>query len=422
MGHTATEKILAKKSGAKEVFPGDIVTCDVDLVLAHSPWIHTDALNAIGGVKRVFDSEKVTLTLGHHVCLPSDERYAEDLVMSRAFAKKYGIRYNYDMGTGNGHIIMIEKGHAYPGGIFVGSDSHCTLYGSVGGYGTAINYDYPEALLSGRTWFKVPRTAQVRMEGDTAKGVCARDVVQYLMHPDVVGADGGLGRTLDFSGTYTHKLSVYQRMIFSLMAMEMGATTGYIEPDEITIDFVRNRAKFPYDVVLNDPDCDYTQVWELDVSTLEPMIGYPPRPSNSKTVKEVEAENIMVNQAFLGGCTGSSVEDFRMAAEVFKGRRVHPDVRLIVVPGTREIAANMRKEGLTEFFEELGAIITPPYCGPCQMVCMGHLGDGEVMIGTHPRNQPGRAGTANVFTYLASPYTVAASAIVGKIVDPRRFL
>ena len=421
MGHTASEKILAKHAGLKEVFPGEIVTCDVDLVFGHSPWINLPALEAIGGVKRVFDGDKVALALGHHVCLPSDERYAEDLVTSRKLVKKYGIKHNYDMGTGNGHIIMVERGHVYPGGLFVGGDSHSTLYGCIGGFGSALSYEYPEALISGKSWFKVPQTVRVIMEGDTAKGVCARDVVQYLMG-DVVGADGALWRTLDFAGSYTHRLSVYQRMIFSLMAAEMGAVTGFIEPDDIVLDFVRNRARYPYEVVLNDPDCEYEKIWEVDVSKIEPMIGYPPRPSNSKTATEVEAEDIKVNQAYLGGCTGSSVEDFRMAAELLRGRSIHPDVRLIVVPGTREIVSVMRKEGLMEFFEDLGAIVTPPYCGPCQMVCMGHLGDGEVMIGTHPRNQPGRAGTANVLTYLASPYTVAASAVAGKIVDPRRFL
>jgi len=188
------------------------------------------------------------------------------------------------------------------------------------------------------------------------------------------------------------------------------------------LDYVRNRAKYPYEVVLNDPDCEYEHVWEVDVSKITPMIGYPPRPSNSKKAEDVEVENIRINQAYLGGCTGSSLEDFSMAAEILRGRAIHPDVRLIVVPGTREIMRQMRKEGLMELFEDMGAIVTPPYCGPCQMVCMGHLGEGEVMIGTHPRNQPGRAGTANVQTYLGSPYTVAASAITGKVTDPRRFL
>jgi len=422
MGHTASEKILAKKAGLKEVFPGETVTCDVDLVFGHSPWINLPALEAVGDVKRVFDGEKVALALGHHVCLPSNEKYAQDLIKARNMVKKYGIKYNYDMGTGNGHIIMIENGHAFPGGFFVGGDSHTTAYGCVGGFGVALAYEYPEALISGKSWITVPETVRVMMEGYTAKGVCARDVAQYLLGDDVIGADGGLTRTIDFAGTYTHRLSVYQRMIFTLLATEMGAVTGYVEPDDIAIDFIRNRAKFPYEVVLNDSDCKYEYIWDVDTGKIEPMIGCPPRPSNTKPVGEVEAEDIRVNQAYIGGCTGSSVEDFRMAYEVLKGRGIHPDVRLIVVPGTREIMMQMRKEGLIEFFEDIGGIVTPPYCGPCQMVCMGHLGDGEVMIGTHPRNQTGRAGKSNILTYLGSPYSVAAAAVAGKIVDPRRYL
>jgi 3-isopropylmalate/(R)-2-methylmalate dehydratase large subunit len=420
MGHTATEKILAKHANVKEVFPGDVVTCDVDLIFAHSPWMIEPYWDEIGGVKRVFNGDRVAFGLGHHVCLPSDERYAQDLVESRAMAKKYGIRHVYDMGTGNGHIIMLEKGHVYPGGLFVGADSHSTIYGAVGGFGTALSYEVPEILLSGKAWFKVPPTMRVNLEGQTPKGVCARDVVQYLM--DIVGAEGALWRSLDFSGSYTRQISVYQRMIFCLMAVEMGAVTGFVEPDDITREFIRDRAKFPFEVVVNDPDCEFEKIWDVDVSSLEPMIGFPPRPSNCAAVAEYEAKNIKVHQAYLGGCTGSSVEDFRMAAEVLRGKSIHPDTRLVVVPGTSEIAVEMRKEGLTALFEDLGAIITPPYCGPCQMVCFGHLGDGEVMIGTHPRNQPGRAGTATVDTYLASPYTVAASAVAGKIVDPRKYL
>ncbi|MFP3156058.1 3-isopropylmalate dehydratase large subunit [Lachnospiraceae bacterium ZAX-1] len=420
MGHTATEKILAKHANVKEVFPGEVVTCDVDLVFAHSPWMISPMWDKMGGAKRVFNGDKVAFGLGHHVCLPSDERYAEDLVISRKVAKDYGIKHVYDMGTGNGHIIMIEKGHVFPGGVFVGADSHSTIYGAVGGFGTALSYEVPEILMSGKAWFKVPKTVRVNLEGQPSKGVCARDVVQHLM--DVVGPEGALWRTLDFSGSYSHQLSIYQRMIFSLMAVEMGAVTGFFEPDAITREYIRDRAMYPYEVIVNDPDSDFEKVWDVDVSKVEPLIACPPRPSNTKTVVEVEKENIKVHQAFLGGCTGSSVEDFRMAAEILKGRSIHPDTRLLIVPGTQEILIEMRKEGLTELFEDLGAIISPPYCGPCQMICYGHLGSGEVMIGTHPRNQPGRAGKATVDTYLASPYTVAAAAVAGRIVDPRRYL
>lgn len=416
-GHTATEKILAKKAGKKEVFPGDIVTCDVDLVFVHSPWQPIPVWDDIGEVERVFDGDLVAFGLGHHVCLPASQDYATDLVHSREWAKKYGVKHVYDMGTGNAHIIMLEKGHVWPGAICVGADSHSTIYGALGAYGTCLTYEVSELLLSGKTWFKVPSTIRVTMDSTTRKGVTARDIGQYLVKE--IGGDGANWKTLDFAGSYIHSLSIYQRMIFSLLAVEMGANTGFIEPDEITMDFLRGRARRSFEVVTNDPDCTYEREIHLDVSKFEPLIGCPPRPSNTRPVSEVEGTRI--DQAYLGGCTGSGVEDFRMAAEILKGRRLNPSTRLLVVPGTQEIMKQMRQEGLLQFFEELGAVISAPYCGPCQMMCYGYLGEGETMIGTHPRNLPGRAGK-NVDIYLGSPYSVAAAAVTGKITDPRIFL
>lgn len=418
-GHTATEKILALRSGQKEVFPGDVATCAVDGIFVHSPWFFLDNWRLIGGVKRCFDPDKLILGLGHHVCLPSDNGYANDLAAARKAAKEYGFKHVYDMGTGNGHIIMLEKGHVRPGHVYVGADSHSTIYGALGAFGTALSYEVPEILLSGKAWFKVPETVRVNIVSKTKKGVSARDVAQHVL--STVGADGALWRTIDFSGDYIHSLSVYQRMIFSLLAVEMGAVTGYIEPDEITRSFLKDRVRNPYDVICNDPDCEYEKVWDVDAGRVEPLIACPPRPTETKTIAQVEAEDIKVSQAYIGGCTGSSMEDFRMAAEILRGHKLHPDTRLLIVPGTADILREMQREGLAEFFTELGGIISAPYCGPCQMFCYGNLGEGETMIGTHPRNQPGRAGK-NSGIYLASPYTVAASAICGKITDPRRFL
>ena len=416
MGHTATEKIFAKKSGKKEVFPDEVVTVDIDLVFGHSWWGARESFAKIGGVKRLFDPNRVALCIGHHVCLPSNPQDAAHAQGDREFAKQYGAHL-YDMGTGNGHILMLEHGHAYPGGVFPGGDSHSTIYGAVGGFGAAFP-EMAEGLLTGKTWYKVPRTKRVNLESATRKGVCARDVGSHLLGY-VVGSDGGLWHTLDFGGTYTHSLSMYQRMIFSLLAIEMGGMTGFIEPDDITLDFVTPRARFPFEVQLNDSDCEFAQVWDVDVSEIEPLVACPPRPSNVKPVSEVKG--VKINQAFIGGCTGSSVEDFRMAAEILRGRKLHPETRLIIVPGTNNIMRQMQDEGLIKLFGDMGAIISAPYCGPCQMVCYGHMSDGENMIGTHPRNQTGRGGS-KAEVYLGSPYTVAAAAVAGKIVDPRQYL
>ena len=423
MGHTAIEKIFAKHAHVKEVFPGETVFCDVDLIMCHSPQMFAENVEQMSEMGmnflRVFDPDKIAFTLGHHICLPSDDAMAQAMAVSRDVAKKYGIKHVYDMGTGNGHLLMIERGHAYPGSLCVGGDSHSTIYGCVGAFGTASSLDMPETLLTGKTWFTVPETVRTNLHGALMKGVAPRDVAQYLL--SYIGADGALNQILEYSGQFIKSLDVYQRMIFSLLAYEMGAVTGFIEADEVTLDFCRNRVGAPYEVVIDDADCNYSKEWDVNVSKIEPMIACPPRPTNVKPVSEVEKEDIVVHQAFLGGCTGSSLGDFRMAADVLRGRELHPDVRLLVVPGTNEIAREMRKEGLTAFFEDLGAVITPPYCGPCQMVCFGHLGKDEVMIGTHPRNQAGRAGQSGG-VYLGSPYSVAAAAIAGTIVDPRRYM
>lgn len=416
-GHTATEKILSKKGGKKEVFPNDVVTCDVDLVFLHSPWLTIPPWEEIGDVEKVFDGDKVAFGLGHHVCLPASQEYATDLKNSRMWAKKYGVKHVYDMGTGNGHILMLEKGHVWPGAVCIGGDSHATIYGVLGAFGTSGTYELTEILLSGKTWFKVPNTIRVVLEGSTSKGATPRDIGQYLVK--TIGADGALWRALEFAGSFIKGLSVYQRMIFSLLAVEMGAVTGFIEPDDVTMKFLKGRALRPFTPVYNDSDCTFEREVHVNVGEIGPLVGCPPQPENVKPINEVLGTRI--DQAYIGGCTGSSVEDFRMAAEILKGRKLNPDTRLIIVPGTDEIRTEMRNEGLLKFFEDLGAVMSPPYCGPCQMMCYGYLGEGETMIGTHPRNLPGRAGK-NVEIYLGSPYTVAAAAVKGEIVDPREFL
>ena len=418
-GHTASEKILALRGGEKEVFPGDIVTCDVDAVFVHSPWFFLDNWKKFGGVMRPYNPDKLIFGLGHHVCLPASNQYAHDLVVSREAAKKYGLKHVYDVGTGNGHILMLEKGHVRPGYVYVGADSHSTIYGVLGAFGTPLSAEVAELLLTGRMWFKVPPTIRVTMESKTRKGVCARDVAQHLL--GTIEADGALWKALDFSGSYMYSLSVYQRMIFSLLSVEMGAVTGFVEPDDVTRDFLKNRVRGDYEVIYNDKDCTFEKEYFVDVGEIEPLIAIPPRPAETRKVADIAKQNIKVDQAFIGGCTGSSLEDFQMAAEILKNRKLHPETRLIIVPGTMEIQSQLLKEGLYEFFINLGAVVSPPYCGPCQMCCYGNIGDNEIMIGTHPRNQPGRAGK-NSGVYLASPYTVAAAATCGKIVDPREFL
>lgn len=414
--HTATEKILARASGKKEVSPGDIVTAKIDVCFSHSPWNVLSNMEQMGATS-VFDPDKVVLGLSHHVFLPASQWYANKLDEARRLAAKFGIKHIYDMGTGNGHILVMENGHIWPGGVAACADSHSTCYGALGAYGTPISGEFLQLLLAGEIWFKVPSTIQIRLEGTTRRGVCARDVGQVLLRD--VGLDGALWRTLEFAGSYISSLSVYQRMVLTFLAAEMGAASSYIAPDEKTLEFVKVRVSRPFEPVYNDPGCEFEAVIEYDVSQVEPCVAKPHAPNNTATVRDVEGTPI--NQAFVGGCTGSSLEDLRMAAEVVKGRKVKKGVRFIVVPGTYHTMRAALADGTIETLVRAGAIITAPWCGPCQMMCVGWTAEGERSIGTHPRNWPGRAGKG-VEVYLASPYTVAASALTGEITDPRRFL
>ncbi|MFC1869336.1 aconitase family protein, partial [Thermodesulfobacteriota bacterium] len=360
---------------------------------------------------------KVIVAVGHHNFLPSTDHVAAAAKFVREGCKRYGIKHLYDMGTGNGHYLMVEKGHVWPGAVAVGSDSHTTAYGCIGALASPMNFETTETMLSGKAWFKVPRTILVKLEGNTKRGVCARDVAQYVL--GLMGADGALWRAVEYAGSYISRLSVPQRMFFSLLTTEMGGTCGIMQPDEVVLRFMEGRSRQPFTPIYGDPDVEYERTLEIDVSDLEPQVGVPPQPSNTKPL--AEAIGAKIDQAYVGGCTGGGIEDMRMTAEVMRGRKVHPAVRMMVVPGTQMVLNQMLKEGLVQIFTDAGALSTPPYCGPCQMLCVGNLGEGETMIGTHPRNLPGRGGK-NTKHYLASPYTTAASAVAGEIVDPRPYL
>jgi len=416
-GHSITEKILARASGKKEVFPGETVVANVDAVFMHSPDYKFRHFEEIGGVKSVFDGEKVVVAAGHHLFLPADQKHADAAKYVRKQCRRYGIKHLYDMGTGNGHYLMLEKGHVWPGAVAVGSDSHTTAYGCIGALSSPMNWETTEVMLSGKAWFKVPPTILVKLEGSPQRGVCARDAAQRVLN--VIGADGALWHAVEYAGSFVKRLSIQQRMIFSLLTTEMGGTCGIVEPDQITFDFMEGRSRAPFEAVYNDPELAYASTVEVNVPELTPQIAVPPQPHFTQPVSELEGTP--VQQAFIGGCTGGGIEDMRMAAEVLRGRKASPEVRLIVVPATRQILDRMIAEGLMQVFMDAGALVTPPYCGPCQMHCVGNMGDGEVMIGTHPRNFPGRTG-AHTPTYLASPYTTAASAVAGQIVDPRQYL
>lgn len=417
MGHTATEKILAKKSGKEEVKPGEVVVANVDMVFLHSPASRYEWFDEIGGVKGVWDPDKIVLGLGHHMFSPNDAETAAELRSVRERSEKYGIKNIYDMGSGIGHYLAIENGHIWPGGIAIGGDSHTTGYGGIGAFGSPMNFETVEVMLSGKIWFRVPKTIRIVLDGKLPEGVAARDVGQFLI--GTLGLDGALYKAIDYTGPLIKELSVWQRIIFSMLALEMGAKNGFIEPDEKTLEFEKGRARQPFEPVYNDPDAEFEKTLRFDISQLEPQVACPPNPGNVKKIREVEGTR--VDQVYVGGCTGGGIEDLRMVAQILDGRKVNSKTRAMIVPGTTSVALQASREGLLDKFLKAGASIMPPYCGPCQMLCVGELAPGERMICTAPRNWAGRAAFGSE-VYLASPYTIAASAVEGKIADPRKYL
>jgi 3-isopropylmalate/(R)-2-methylmalate dehydratase large subunit len=415
------EKILAKASGKKEVVPGEIVIADVDVIVMHDFGTHL--------VSNVFDKEtkyteipnpdKVVIVIDHWFS-PAAEDSATILRDIRAWAKKHGIKHLYDGGSGICHYVMFEEGFVRPGMVVVGTDSHTTCYGAFGAFGTGVgNQSHASlGLVFGKGWFRVPKTIKVQIDGELPKGTNMRDVVQHVI--GVMGEDGAVYKAVEFAGSFVDSCSVLDRFTLPLMSVEMGAKTGFIQPDDKVIEFIKQRTNKPFELYYNDPDVEYESVHYFDVSKLGPQIGCPPTVGNTKSIEDVP--RVTINQAVIGGCAGAKIEDFRLAAEILRGRKVHPEVRMLIIPGSRQIYMQAAREGLLDLFFEAGANIFPPSCGTCQTVNMGAQAAGEVMIATLPRNFPGRTGSPQASVYLASPMTVAASAIEGRITDPREFL
>lgn len=427
MSYTASEKILQRASGKKEAAAGDFVEARPDFVAFHGELAGNSPhkIFKMAGKDQVFDPDRVAAFIGHHNFLSNSDYRATEMNSFRNWCVKSKVGHIYDMGTGMMHFLMMEQGLALPGSLIVGGDSHTVAYGAVGGYSIALAGELTLMLMKGRSWFKVPKTLRVNIEGKMAKGFTVRDLMQYAIKE--LGPNMGAGfTTLEWTGDLVEKLSVQEKWILAHWAYEMGAGASYITPNEEVITYCKQRAKYSFSPVYDDPDAVYAKEYTLNISELGPLVAVPYHPGNTKDVEDVAGAQIQ--QAYVGGCTGGNIESLRQAATILKGRKAKPSVRLIIVPGTREIAMQAMNEGLYKIFYDAGGLILPAYCGPCQMFCVGNLGmpvegevEGETMIGTHPRNYPGRAGKGTK-AYLASPYTVAASAVEGAIADPRKYL
>ena len=352
--------------------------------------------------------------MSHHFCTAHSDELAENQKKTREWAEKLGLRI-FDFGSGIAHIVIIEEGLAYPGALCLFGDSHATAYGAVGAVSTECGVEMIQVLLTGNLWFRVPPTHKFIIEGQTAKGVYPRDVIQHIVGE--VGMGASVYAAIEWDGSYIHGLPVPLRFPFTLMSVELGAKCSFIEPDEITLEYLKGRVQEPFDVVTSDPDARFEKTYRFDVSELEPLVAAPSSPENTKPVSEVLGESI--DQVSIGTCTGGSIDDFREAARVLEGKKVK--ARTLIIPASRSVLQQCADEGLVQVFVDSGCDIYPAYCGTCQTLSIGHIAPGEVQMHPGPRNWPGRTAEGS-FTYLASPATCAATAIDGKIADPREHL
>jgi 3-isopropylmalate/(R)-2-methylmalate dehydratase large subunit len=412
------EKILANASGKQEVSQGEIVEAKIDVAMTHDLTgpLAIKSFHEIGA-KKVWDSNKVVIIIDHLV--PASSVISAELHKTvRNFAKEQHIENFYDVGRGGVcHQVMPEKGHVRPGEVIVGSDSHTCTYGAFGAFATGIGSTEMAAVFAtGKLWFRVPEVIKVDVTGKFKKLVTAKDLTLNIVGK--IGADGAIYKGLEFGGSTIRDMTIDGRMVLSNMAVEMGAKAGLIEPDKKTVDYVKARTDKQFTPVKSDPDSTYEKIVNMDISELEPQVAVPHSVDNVKPVSEIE--DVKVDQAFIGSCTNGRLEDFRVAAQILKGKKISRGVRLVVIPASQEIYLNAINEGLIKTFMDAGATVGNPNCGPCLGGHMGILAEGEACISTSNRNFIGRMGSTKSFVYLASPATVAASAITGKITDPRK--
>jgi len=414
---TLAENILAEASG-KSVSPGEIVYAGVDTAMSHENAALVIRWFREIGRERVWDNEKIVIIFDHRV--PAESiKTAEGQKKIRNFVKEQGIKHFYDINTGICHQVLAEKGFSRPGIVLVGTDSHTTTAGAFGAFATGIGAtEMAGVWATGRIWFKVPETIKINVEGELSKGVYAKDVILHIIGH--LRADGANYMAVEFDGDTIKNMSIASRMVLSNLSMEMGAKVAFVYPDEKTKKWLEERKAKPYRFILPDKEARYVDEYNFDASEITPKVACPHTVDNVKSIEEVEGTEI--NQAFIGSCTNGRLEDLREAAKILKGRKVKEGVRLIIGPASWEVYRDAMREGLLDIFIEAGGVIINPGCGPCLGAHQGILASGEVAISTTNRNFQGRMGSPESFVYLASPAAVAASAIEGKIADPRKYL
>ncbi|MGC9517019.1 MAG: homoaconitase large subunit [Methanomicrobiales archaeon] len=409
-----TEKILAKASNKDKVNPGELIEANVNLAMSHDgtspPTINTFKKIA----DKVWDNEKIVMVFDHNV--PANNMgSAEFQKVTKKFAEEQGINNIYTHGEGICHQVLPERGYVKPGAVIVGADSHTCTYGAFGAFATGVGAtDLALVYATGKTWFKVPEAYKIIVNGNLEEYTTAKDVILNIIGE--IGSYGATYNSLEFHGETIDLMDVSGRMTMCNMVVEMGAKNGIMEPNKLTLKYLKERSKGPFNILTSDKDSEYEKEYEFDIKGMEPQVACPHNVDNVKNISKVQGRHI--DQAFIGSCTNGRLEDLRLAAKVLENKKVHSDVRLIVIPASSEIYLDALKEGIIDIFISAGAIVCNPGCGPCLGAHMGVLGSGEVCIATTNRNFIGRMGDPDSEVYLANPAVVASSSIEGVITNP----
>ncbi len=416
MAMTITEKILALHSGRKKVEPGELIQVNVDLALANdiTAPLAIQVFNEIG-TDRVFDREKIALVPDHFV--PNkDIESAQQVSLIRKFAATHKIKHFFELGeAGVEHVILPEKGMVIPGDLVIGADSHTCTYGALGAFSAGVgSTDLGVIMATGQTWLKVPSAIKVVFEGALQPWVGGKDLILHVL--GLIGVEGAVYQTLEFTGETIKGLSMDQRFTMANMAVEAGAKNGIFEPDDTTKEYIQNRTDRKPVFFKSDPEAAYSKTINIDVNEIPPLVAAPHSPGNVHPVSDFKS--VKLDQVVIGSCTNGRKEDMQTAARLLKGRKVSKGTRLIVLPGSSLVYKEAVKEGIISTMIEAGAVIGPPCCGPCLGGHMGILAEGETALSTTNRNFIGRMGHPDSLVYLANPAVAAASAVLGRIASP----
>jgi 3-isopropylmalate/(R)-2-methylmalate dehydratase large subunit len=419
VGKSFAEKVLARAAGLSQSSPGEIVDVYPDLYMSHmASWRCIRTLEKLG-TDKLYDPDRIAMVMDH-ISPARIPKTADDQRMCREFAVRNGIKKFYDVNAGIAHVVLMEEGHILPGMVVIGTDSHSTIYGALGAFGTGVGFsEITAAWVTGKLWMKVPESVKVVIEGPLARGTSSKDVMLKLVGD--LTADGATYCSVEFHGSYLERLSISDRMTLCNLAMEVGAKNAVVCPDEITRAYLAGRgaARGQYAEIHPDPDAVYVKSVTVDGRSLTPQIACPHAVDNVKPIDQVAGTK--VDQVFIGSCANAKYEDLVEAARILKGHKVAPGVRLLVSPASKEIVARTVEDGTYSILLEAGALITNPGCSACAGDG-GVMADGEVTLSTANRNFQGRMGSYNAEIYLGSPAVAAATAIRGAITDPREFL